>query len=43
MKTLALLMGLFLIVGLFFRKYNTLARLLLIAGILALVLYSTFL
>ncbi len=42
MKTLALLMVFFLVVGLFARKYNTLVRVLLIIGILSLVLYSTF-
>ena len=43
MKTLFLLLALFLGVGLLARKDNKLVRALLIVGILALVLYSTFL
>ena len=43
MKTIVLLLVLFLSIGLFARKFNTLVRVLLIAGILTAVLYSTFL
>jgi hypothetical protein len=43
MKTIILFLIFFLGIGLFARKWNTLVRVLLIAGILAAVLYSTFL
>ena len=43
MKTIILLLILFLSVGLFARKWNTPVRVLLIAGILSAVLYATFL
>ena len=43
MKTIILLLILFLSVGLFARQWNTPVRVLLIAGILSAVLYATFL
>lgn len=43
MKALALLLLIFLGIGLFARTYNSLVRALLIASILAVVIYVTFL
>ncbi len=42
MKSIGALLVLFLVIGLFARKYYAWARLLLIAGIAAIVLYETF-